>query len=624
MIITFYSYKGGVGRSMAVANIATILAREYGRRVIVVDWDLEAPRSHRFFGIPNNEVGSGVIDFLYEYKKLLAGGNEPITMDALPKVEDFITPIPSDSSQKGELWLMPAGKQDSFYADRVNDFDWTNFYEKWNGGLYIEYMKRKLGDIADYIIVDSRTGITDIGGICTLQLPDAVVLFFASNKQNVEGVERMALNLRKNPIIKEMDKNIIIIPVPARIETIMEYDNLNEWTGKYLYNRDSVPEGNNEKLIGFLKDDFDIGWAKDAEIRKSDDGMTILISKDNENSAEILIDEKKENAILKISDGRTYDLKVKTENGKLNIYKEWFSKYLPDYIGSDTFFKNVTIPYIPKFSFGEQIAVNIRGEDGTNPALISHAYYKLAEYIIEISIKYFKKEIEEEKRSKIEIAYIYRDFGSLEQFRGNNATALNCYNKTLEIFEALKEEEGYKPDKQVMVYIISNTAKLYMDKVGLMDTMTLGRYAQAFKIYEELNDKTGALQTFNDISPDPDDTVDILSDCIKIKPYLRDEAANILCVVSKFNLHPDLVLPTLNHLADSVVPAAKDKALDILEQVKNVRPEDANPILERLINPGTPFTIPFIIPSIKDRAESILYKNGRKRNERLRKKNIHK
>ena len=42
MIVTFYSWKGGVGRTMALANTAVQLARK-GNRVLVVDWDLEAP-----------------------------------------------------------------------------------------------------------------------------------------------------------------------------------------------------------------------------------------------------------------------------------------------------------------------------------------------------------------------------------------------------------------------------------------------------------------------------------------------------------------------------------------------------------------------------------------------------
>jgi MinD-like ATPase involved in chromosome partitioning or flagellar assembly len=47
-VITFYSYKGGTGRSMALANVACLLSR-MDRRVLVVDWDLEAPGLHRYF-----------------------------------------------------------------------------------------------------------------------------------------------------------------------------------------------------------------------------------------------------------------------------------------------------------------------------------------------------------------------------------------------------------------------------------------------------------------------------------------------------------------------------------------------------------------------------------------------
>ena len=49
LVCTFYSYKGGVGRSMALANVAALLAR-WGQRVLVIDWDLEAPGLERFFG----------------------------------------------------------------------------------------------------------------------------------------------------------------------------------------------------------------------------------------------------------------------------------------------------------------------------------------------------------------------------------------------------------------------------------------------------------------------------------------------------------------------------------------------------------------------------------------------
>ena len=69
-IVTFYSYKGGTGRSMALANVAWILAAA-GKRVLAVDWDLEAPGLHRYFHpfLADPEAAStpGVIDFVTEY-----------------------------------------------------------------------------------------------------------------------------------------------------------------------------------------------------------------------------------------------------------------------------------------------------------------------------------------------------------------------------------------------------------------------------------------------------------------------------------------------------------------------------------------------------------------------------
>jgi hypothetical protein len=88
----------------------------------------------------------------------------------------------------------------------------------------------------------------------------------------------------------------------------------------YLFNWDNVPGDDNEKLKEFLRDDFGIKWTENAKIRKFNDGKTIRILKDK-NSAEIKINEKKEEATLNIGDGIIHYLKFKYENGKLNIYK---------------------------------------------------------------------------------------------------------------------------------------------------------------------------------------------------------------------------------------------------------------------------------------------------------------
>src|SRR5207253_1698304 len=70
-VCTFYSFKGGVGRSMAVANVASLLAK-WGRSVLIVDFDLEAPGIEHFFtnyslqGSPREMTG--VVDLVLAYR----------------------------------------------------------------------------------------------------------------------------------------------------------------------------------------------------------------------------------------------------------------------------------------------------------------------------------------------------------------------------------------------------------------------------------------------------------------------------------------------------------------------------------------------------------------------------
>lgn len=63
MIYTFYSYKGGVGRSMALANVAELFYQA-GLRVLMVDWDLEAPGLEQYFSVDKTAAldRRGVID----------------------------------------------------------------------------------------------------------------------------------------------------------------------------------------------------------------------------------------------------------------------------------------------------------------------------------------------------------------------------------------------------------------------------------------------------------------------------------------------------------------------------------------------------------------------------------
>src|SRR5713226_7689414 len=74
MIYTFYSFKGGVGRSMAMANVAEWFYQQ-GLRVVIIDWDLEAPGLENFFYSTDAEIEGvrsklGLIDMLMAYKRI--------------------------------------------------------------------------------------------------------------------------------------------------------------------------------------------------------------------------------------------------------------------------------------------------------------------------------------------------------------------------------------------------------------------------------------------------------------------------------------------------------------------------------------------------------------------------
>lgn len=101
----------------------------------------------------------------------------------------------------------------------------------------------------------------------------------------------------------------------------IDLDSLPDET--YLFDWDKVPGNDNERFIGYLRNDLGIGWVENAEILKSNDGNTISIFTD-EDSVEIIIDETSKIATIKINDVEMLDLIVKSENGKRNIYVEGF------------------------------------------------------------------------------------------------------------------------------------------------------------------------------------------------------------------------------------------------------------------------------------------------------------
>lgn len=387
-IITFYSYKGGTGRSMALANVAWILASQ-GKRVLTLDWDLEAPGLHRYFHpfLVDKELTSsdGLIDFVIKFAAAAATPEPAVptaadgrqakgavvylaetTSDLAARrdaVKDVLTqsgytvvpdaPLPSDPREfemlvrdylkratlsvhlvgqglaEGEsypfvhrqnmlasernderefsrlIWqplegsspqlsqsellldsplsleahnnvtllqgpldelfnvirervereqgdkdwykpyanilryassldwnfksddnnnavgcldLIPAGRQGSSYSTRVNSFNWQHFYDRLGGGVLLEMAKERMRAEYDYILIDSRTGVSDTSGICTVQMPDILVVCFTLNNQSIEGAGAVADSVYAQRGGAQGQTEFRIFPVPTRVE----------------------------------------------------------------------------------------------------------------------------------------------------------------------------------------------------------------------------------------------------------------------------------------------------------------------------------------------------------------------------------------------------------------------
>lgn len=229
---TFYSFKGGVGRSMAMANVADILARR-GLRVLAVDFDLEAPGLERYFQVEKTAAlaNPGLIDLLQSFKKSLSGAAPLDDSAEFRQLERFIFPVyQRPLPNGGELHLLTAGQREPAaqyrqYALAVRTFDWQDFYYNWEGEAFFEWLRGELAQPKsgrapyDVVLVDSRTGVTEMGGVCAYQLADAIVMLCAANHQNVEGTREVARDFRSDSVrALRRGRNLEMVVVPARIE----------------------------------------------------------------------------------------------------------------------------------------------------------------------------------------------------------------------------------------------------------------------------------------------------------------------------------------------------------------------------------------------------------------------
>jgi MinD-like ATPase involved in chromosome partitioning or flagellar assembly len=261
-VITFYSFKGGVGRSMSLANIAIMLA-QWNFRTLIIDWDLEAPGLENFYSeflpLEKAKQRAGLIDLLLSRVKGRDSNVTPINW------KDCILPIRLETSYRVDnyvfintkLDLLTAGQINDEYYEKVRSFDFKTFYKDHDGGNIIEELRTEWIKEYDFVLIDSRTGVTDIGGVCTVQLPDILVILFTPTQQSLDGVKRVALKAMKAQKELPFERiNLMTLPVATRIDN-SEYKLTEEWFKKFAAELQEVyagwlPDLEEKERINFL------------------------------------------------------------------------------------------------------------------------------------------------------------------------------------------------------------------------------------------------------------------------------------------------------------------------------------------------------------------------------------
>ncbi|MGH3870297.1 MAG: ParA family protein [Pseudonocardiaceae bacterium] len=225
-VATFYSLRGGVGRTTALVSAARTLASR-GRRVLCIDMDLEAPGLSTLLGLPEQNDDKGSVSLLLELER----GEDPDIRDHIQRVADEV-----------ELYCLPAGRVDAVYAERLRLIDPEIWYRESANPLH------RMLDLAaesslepDIILLDARTGISPANAPLLFDVSDLAVVCFFPHLQARRGTGALVgalLNARSRRSHDGIDltpePRFLISPLPPGPSAARVAARALEWIEEWL------------------------------------------------------------------------------------------------------------------------------------------------------------------------------------------------------------------------------------------------------------------------------------------------------------------------------------------------------------------------------------------------------
>jgi MinD-like ATPase involved in chromosome partitioning or flagellar assembly len=246
-IVSFFSFKGGVGRTSTLVATALTLARN-GHRVAIVDLDLEAPGLATIFS-PDSSENSGVIDYLLEKK--IQGDDWKLRTHLISISNRTLLGDDGESIQ-----LLPAGTVDDNYLEKLARLDFQNLVNSELQSTMVD-MLRELESAArplDFILMDARAGFHDIGGLAIANLCHAAVIFGTQSRQSWAGLTHVIRHLA-SPGIEDRLPLILAHSMAPSIGTSGREQELTEFRERaydvfrdnYYSEDETVPDSNNRE-----------------------------------------------------------------------------------------------------------------------------------------------------------------------------------------------------------------------------------------------------------------------------------------------------------------------------------------------------------------------------------------
>lgn len=187
-IISVHSFRGGTGKSNTTANVATILAAE-GRRVGVIDTDIQSPGIHILFGMKDEEMEYSLNDYLW--------GKCEIRQAALDMTSHLA------GLSKGQIYLIPS-------SIRVGEIARV-LREGYDVGLLNDGFHKLVEELdLDVLMIDTHPGLNE-ETLLSIAISDALAIVMRPDQQDFQGtsvtvevarklaVPRMLLLVNKAP-----------------------------------------------------------------------------------------------------------------------------------------------------------------------------------------------------------------------------------------------------------------------------------------------------------------------------------------------------------------------------------------------------------------------------------------